>query len=171
MNDSSKAQLPYGFLATESQATMISVRRKFRMTYMRTVAAPFSGSYYWVPLPRAKWELVGFSDRFYSGNASHMKVWPEVVNILALKWGQDPERLESQLQASHHGLPRGRVNRIENDLWSIAHGNDTPPSVSLELVRTEFSLLPGIREFYDCQYAINSKHWHVLKNALKESKS
>lgn len=168
MNDSSKAQLAYGFLAPESQATMISVRRKFRMAYMRALAAPFSGSYYWIPLPGAKWELVGFSDRFYSGNSSHAKVWPEIVNILALNWGKEPEILESQLQTSRYGLPRGRVIRIENGLWGIAHGNDTPRGVSLELVRTEFSLLPGTREFDDCQYAINSEHLRVLRDALKE---
>lgn len=167
MNYPSESRMPYQRLAPESRATMIAVRREFRMAYMRNSKAPFTGPYYWLPLSEGNWELISFADKFYQGHAAHVRIWPEVVNILALKWCKEPEKLERHLKDFPYSLPRGRALRMANGQWGIAHGDDAPRGVSLAKVRREFNLSSNAREFFDVHETMIGEQLHETQSILK----
>ncbi len=102
--------------------------------------APFTGPYYWIPLPDNSWKLVKFADEFYGGHAAHVKIWPEVVINLAQEWGLNAVALRRQLENTPYGLPRGRVVFMGNNHWGIAHGDDHPTGTSLDMVKRAFNL-------------------------------
>lgn len=102
--------------------------------------SPLIGAYYWFPRPGlggVTWELVTCHDLGVWDGVSHREFWPHVLKRLAAAWGLDFAALRRRLRDHHTGLPRGRITRPGSG-YVVIHGNDAPPSGSLDLVKTRF---------------------------------
>jgi hypothetical protein len=104
---------------------------------------PRTGAYYWLPLPRGKrihWRLLAFYDQDYGGSAEHQAVWPQILDTLAREWRKPVALLRRRLENSLYGLPRGRVARMTDGTYGIAHGDDSPVRTWESTVRRAFNL-------------------------------
>lgn len=165
-NMSERSRLAYKDLAPESRSTMIETRRRYRLASMRTAGEPVTGPFYWMPLPDRGWELMVFADTFYGGHAEHDRVWKELVAIMALRWGKEPDKLAKQLNTFPKGLPRGRVAKAESCQWSITVG-DIPNDAELEAVISSFNLPPGdTRALFDDSLCVIPEQAERVRNAL-----
>jgi len=136
-----REKMDYRLLPPESRAIILEVHRQYRLARMRVTQKPFTGPYYWVPLRDTKWKLYEFADHYYKEkHAAHVIIWREVVDNLALEWRVNPDALQRVLENAPYGLPRGRVVKLGDDKWGIAHGDDNPAGTSLQMVKKAFNL-------------------------------
>lgn len=128
-----------------------SVRRArwlWRNAFRRAAGKPLTGAYYWAPVPKIKsegweWELLIFYDLEYGevpGDAAHVRVWLDVMKYLAHRWHKPERDLIDALQGSLYGLPRGRVDFLDDGQIGIFHGNDAPVADWLTAVKKAFVL-------------------------------
>lgn len=113
---------------------------------------PFTGAYYWIPKPDNAWSILVFPNAFYDGGeAGHVDVWEDVVRILAGLHPRSPQELLPQIENCPYGLPRGRVVRMGNGDWGVAHGGDHPKSMDLESIVSDAFCLNEVhpRFFFD----------------------
>lgn len=163
---SERSRLAYKDLAPESRATMIETRRRYRLTCIQTAGEPFTGPFYWIPLPDDNWELVAFADAFYRGHADDDRVWKELVSILALRWGKNPETLAEYLNNYPRGLPCGRVLQLAGGDWRINLGN-IPNGADQEAVIDSFNLPPGdTRVVFDDSLRVIPEQAERVRSAL-----
>lgn len=148
----------HDILAAEPSLIMRESIRIQRRKIIQESRIPTTGAYWWLPIPlhgpqRAKegikWDMATFYDNDYNGDTLHMERWPEVLELLAIKWARDPDILKKYLKTYYTGLPRGRVERIADDqngntitVYTIAHGNDNPPGTNIDGVINAFNLRP-----------------------------
>ena len=160
-------RLKYNFLSPKSRSIMIESRRLWRMARMQATGKPFAGPYYWVPSPVGSWELLGFAGKFYGDEDGHVTIWPEVVSILAMKWGKEETKLRHRLSDAPYGLPRGRVTRMGNQTWGVAHGNDNPIGTDLNTVIEAFNLAEvELNVFMDEHEHVIPEDVSLVRNAL-----
>ena len=99
---------------------------------------PFTGAYYWVPDVDQNWSIRVHPNAFYEGGeAGHVDVWEDLVYIVARMNRLDPTLVLDQIGNCPYGLPRGRVVRMGNGDWGVAHGNDHPADYDLVSIVTE----------------------------------
>jgi hypothetical protein len=110
----------------------------------RIVASPLTDAYVWVPRPEDSgvvWDLVTCHDLNVWDGVSHRKLWPQVLEHLAVVRGMDTKLLKYRLRDRHTGLPRGRIIHPESG-YVVIHGDDAPATLEdwLELVKVRFRL-------------------------------
>ena len=114
--------------------------RTFRNRVIGESKAPQSGAYWWIPHPDGSWDLEIFYDSEYGGETDHIRMWRKyVIEKLAVIWKKDPQKLRAQIGDNYTGLPRGRVNKVQNG-YTIVHGNDTPTKNGLDGIINAFNL-------------------------------
>ncbi len=108
-------------------SAMARAHQRYRHDLAIKRGKPFSGAYYWVPDALSRWSLLVFPNAFYEGGeAGHVDVWEEVIQVLSHWHECDPGKLRKTIENCPYGLPRGRVVRMGNGDWGVAHGNDHP---------------------------------------------
>lgn len=130
-----------------------------------------TGPYYWVPVPDGNgvaWRLVAFFDSdFPGGFAEHQQVWPEVMAHLARDWEKPVARISGSLADSLYGLPRGRVTRMVDGRYGIAHGNDVPVSRWISTVKAAYRLTTvAVHSFRDEHERMLAGHPENVQTAL-----
>lgn len=112
----------------------------------RSATIPSQGVYYAVPKSRAMvdWDILDQLDSEASGYPVHFTYWDSYVLDYLVKLGLSKEELKV-LEGKYRGLPRGRIERTEDGIWKVQHGNDTPSSI-LHLILAEFGLLALYKE-------------------------
>lgn len=116
-----------------TQTSVVTSHQHHRHYLALKRGLPFTGAYYWIPLPRGSWSFLVFPNAFYeSGEAGHVDVWEDVVRILAGLHQLISHGLLSQIENCPYGLPRGRVVRMGSGDWGVAHGGDHPDGLDLE---------------------------------------
>lgn len=133
-----------------------------------TCNEPFTGPYYWIPLPSGTWELIAFAERPAGREIGHVHIWPNVLRVIGEKWGKEPEKLVRRMGGMPYALPRGRVVSLSRNCWGVAHGDDTPPGRTLELVGRRFNLpTSGTKLFFDEHEVMIFEHLNALESDLK----
>jgi len=128
---------------------------------------PFTGPYYWIPLPHGDWELINFAQKSSGPEIGHVNIWPKVLQVLGKKWEKDPDKLVRRMGDYPYALPRGRVVNPGKRHWGIAHGEDTPPDMSLEIVLRRFNLPPDkTKLFFDEHEVMIAEHLSALERDL-----
>jgi len=135
----SKWQFAYREGIDPSQlAAVLASHQHHRHHLAKKRGRPFTGAYYWVPDDNQNWSILVHPNAFYEGGeAGHVDVWEDLVYIVARMNRIDPTLLLDQIGNCPYGLPRGRVVRMGNGDWAVAHGNDHPANHDLESVVTE----------------------------------
>ncbi len=129
---------------------------------------PFTGPYYWIPLPNRTWELISYVEKPVGVEIGHIHIWPDVLRIIGEKWGKEPEKLVRRIGDNPYSLPRGRVVFLARQRWGIAHGEDTPPGMTLETVRLRFNLPRSqTKLFFDEHEVMIAEHLNALETDLK----
>ncbi|GAA4445431.1 hypothetical protein GCM10023156_04990 [Novipirellula rosea] len=127
---------------------------------------PFTGAYYWIPLPQGAWSILVFPNAFYvGGEAGHVDVWEDVVRILAGLHQLNLQGLLSQIENCPYGLPRGRVVRMGSGDWGVAHGGDHPKEMNLESTISDAFCLRDIHSnfFFDEHEQMLSEDQYLIK--------
>ena len=147
-----------------------------RCAMRRAAGKPLTGPYYWVPEPISldrtagvNWVLMEFYDRDYSKDdqVMHTQVWSEVINHLGFKWRLDPNVLDRKLGNHPYGLPRGRVARMANGQYGIAHGNDCPVPDWEVRIKRAFNLNDANAQIYfDDHERMLPTHPEAVQQAL-----
>jgi len=159
----------YQFLEPVCRGIMLESRRLYRTATMRSTKKPFTGPYYWVPLRDGQWMLCEYAEKYYKeGHAGHVKIWPELVFSLAREWGLQGDGPRRVLENAPYGLPRGRVVKLGEDKWGIAHGDDNPAGTSLTMVKRAFNL-PRKKTtlFQDEHEHVIPEHVQLVRETLK----
>lgn len=153
-----------------------SIRIKHRKT-IRESRAPQSGAYWWFPQPagnKVKWSVIEFFDSDYHDNTLHMDLWPNVLELLAIKWQKNAKALYRSLSDNYTALPRGRVNAgVADDgsripkVWYVVHGNDTPKGASMDSVLVAFNLPAArVKLSFDHHEQMDPEDCRQLQSAL-----
>ncbi|PQO30757.1 hypothetical protein C5Y96_14965 [Blastopirellula marina] len=109
-----------------------------------------------------------FEERPVGREIGHVHIWPEVLRVIGEKWGKDPEKLVRRMGGNPYALPRGRVVSLAKQRWGIAHGDDAPPGMALEIVRRRFNLpTSGTKVFFDEHEVMISEHLRAMESDLK----
>lgn len=138
----------------------------------RQVKRPFTGGYYWLPIPDPDaggiiWSVVTCRDLGCSPDAGHdADLWPRLIDRLATRWGKDAQDFRRRLRQSYTGLPRGRVTRPER-VFLVLHGDDSPDAGWLEMVIGAFSLGGRrVKPLFDEHETRILGHPQAVENAL-----
>jgi hypothetical protein len=86
------------------------------------------------------WELFPFYDSDDGSSPGHPQVWPRVLAFLALKWRKEEAKILRKLENAPYALPRGRVARMANRQFGIAHGNDAPVAEAITTIKRAYNL-------------------------------
>ena len=135
-----ESQLPDDELSPESRATIRCSRQIYWSSMLQKRGKPYGGAYYWVPLPSGEWNVLDFGNRFYGRPATHDKVWPEAVSILARLWQVREDELQQNFKGSLNALPRGLVRRQRDGQIVVVHGGDIPEALLISSVLERFNL-------------------------------
>jgi hypothetical protein len=105
----------------EDRATMARLAQRLRESTGK------QGVYYVLPFP-ARWRLYAFAWEDF-GDLWHNHAWRRyVVSDLAEAWAgilhRKAEDLQKELMPLWKGVPRGRVERLAPQEFTIFHGND-----------------------------------------------
>jgi len=159
---------PVGLNHSSNLSAIYDLSLKTLPTSEDTCNEPFTGPYYWIPLPNGTWELIAFAERPVGREIGHVHIWPEVLRVIGEKWGKEPEKLVRRMGGYPYALPRGRVVWLAKQGWGIAHGDDAPPGMRLELVGRRF-ILPTSRTkvFFDEHEVMILEHLRALESDLK----
>lgn len=112
----------------------------------RSAVVPSEGIYYAVPKSRemVDWDIFDQLDSEASGHPVHFIYWSYVLDYCRTKLELSEEELK-KLEGQYRGLPRGRIEKTEDGIWKVQHGNDTPSSI-MHLILAEFGLLALYKE-------------------------
>lgn len=113
----------------------------------RSATIPSQGIYYAIPKSReiVDWDILDQLDSEAGGYPIHYTCWDSyVLDYLRIKLGLNEEEIK-KLKGQYRGLPRGRIEKTEDGIWKVQHGNDTPSSI-MHLILAEFGLLALYKE-------------------------
>ena len=133
-------------------ASLLTAHHRYRHGLAKRRGLPFSGAYYWIPVANDCWNLSVWPSAFHEGGeAGHVEVWEDLVYILAGTFRLDPTKLLSAIGNCPYGFPRGRVVKMGDGSWGVAHGNDHPKGYELESSVAEAFCLQGAKPkfFFD----------------------
>lgn len=124
---------------------------------------PQSGAYWWIPTPDGDWTMDVYYDSEHRGNTMHDRIWRRhVIEKLAVLWGKDPDWLKRAIGDNYTGLPRGRVNKVQ-DGFTIVHGNDAPVKDVVTKIMNAFNLRTYFRAHPDKVRAFEDEHETMLQ--------
>jgi hypothetical protein len=137
-------------IAPQTLASLLTAHQHYRHQLMQRRNQPFTGAYYWVPAVDGVWSLSVWPNAFHEGGeAGHVDVWGDLVYILARAFHIDPAKLVSVTGNCPYGLPRGRVVKMGDGNWGVAHGGDDPTGHYLEsFVIDAFCLVDAKPKFF-----------------------
>lgn len=131
-------------------ASLLSANHRYRHGLAKGRGLPFTGAYYWIPVADVGWKLSVWPNAFHEGGeAGHADIWEDQVYILAEAFNVEPAQLLREIRNCPYGLPRGRVVKMGDGSWGVAHGNDHPKGQDLEsTVMGSFSLQDVTPKFF-----------------------
>ena len=154
---------------SRSLASLLTAHQRYRHGLMRQRKLPFSGAYYWVPAVDGDWSLSVWPNVFHEGGeAGHVDIWEDLVYILARTFRVEPVKLVSAISNCPYGFPRGRVVKMGDGRWGVAHGNDHPTGCCLESSVLDTFCLAGAKPkfFFDEHEQMNAYDRERVKSAL-----
>jgi len=109
--------------------------------------APKQGPYYWIPKEVKKtkngiqidWDIYPWFEKDSNDDITHLSIWPEALETLAYNL-KIPKTNLRNLGMSHTALPRGRVGLTADGVYTILHGDNSPPPHTLDAVINAYSL-------------------------------
>lgn len=135
-----------------TRSVVVADHQKHRHHLALKRGRAFTGAFYWIPLKANEWSVVVFPNAFYEGGeAGHVNVWEEIIHVLSVQHQLSFSVLLDQIGNCPYGLPRGRVVRMGDGNWGVAHGGDHPDGTNLESSITEAFLLHSVHPkfFFD----------------------
>ena len=133
---------------------------------------PQTGIYFWVPLPKGKWDFVKFFDSQVD-NLQHDTTWNErIVPEIRFKWNLNPMKT-SQIRGIYASVPRGRVSKSQTEIFhhhggdapSLSNGTKMPQSQLDSLIRKEFGL-PSVKSMADDHERMLQDDVMILQSVL-----
>ena len=132
--------------------SLLAAHHRYRHDLAKRRRKPFTGAYYWIPVAEGGWSLSVWPDAYHEGGeAGHADVWEDLVCILAGAFRLESNKLFCSIGNCPYGLPRGRVVKMGDDSWGVAHGNDHPKGHNLESTVIGSFSLQGVKPkfFFD----------------------
>lgn len=150
-------------------ASLLTAHQRYRHDLARRRELPFAGAYYWIPAPDGDWCLSVWPNAFYEdGEAGHVDVWRDLAFILAGLFPVEPNEVISAIENCPYGLPRGRVVKMGDGRWGVAHGNDHPVGLDLEASIADAFCLGDVNPifFFDDHEQMLSCDRDIVRRAL-----